>query len=162
MTRIHLPTITAFIWTNRGPNSQPRTQPRHVMHHAEFAQLVLSARWRRTPPRVQGHLRQSSRTNVRSRTRCPANWDLNRSLESEPGRVERWRGGVGFGVIPCLGFPVCVSIAACRAPFPPPAHQTGRADFPHPAFGQGVHVFAHGKFRVRTLNRTRPSSWCRC
>ena len=24
-----------------------------------------------------------------------------------------------------------------HAPFPPPAHQTGRADFPHPAFGQG-------------------------
>jgi hypothetical protein len=31
------------------------------------------------------------------------------------------------------GFPVCVSIAACRAPFPPPAHRTGRADLPHPA-----------------------------
>ena len=31
------------------------------------------------------------------------------------------------------GFPVCVSIVACRAPFPPPAHRTGRADFPHPA-----------------------------
>ena len=24
------------------------------------------------------------------------------------------------------------------APFPHPAHQTGRADFPHPAFGQGI------------------------
>ena len=34
------------------------------------------------------------------------------------------------------GFPVCVSIVACRAPFPPPAHRTGRADFPHPALGQ--------------------------
>ena len=31
------------------------------------------------------------------------------------------------------GFPGCVSIVACRAPFPPPAHRTGRADFPHPA-----------------------------
>ena len=34
------------------------------------------------------------------------------------------------------------------APFPHPAHQTGRADFPHPAFGQGLlnndsHTFAH-------------------
>ena len=24
-----------------------------------------------------------------------------------------------------------------RAPFPPPAHRTGRADFPHPALGEG-------------------------
>ena len=34
------------------------------------------------------------------------------------------------------------------APFPHPAHQTGRADFRHPAFGQGLlngdsHPFAH-------------------
>jgi hypothetical protein len=57
--------------------------------------------------------------------------------ESENGRVERWRGGLGFGIIPCRGFPVCVSLSTCRAPFPPPAHRTGRADFPHPALGQG-------------------------
>jgi hypothetical protein len=43
-----------------------------------------------------------------------------------PGcRVEIWRGGSG-------------------APFPDPAHQTGRAVFPHPAFGQGL-AFAHGR-----------------
>src|SRR5450755_4998814 len=40
-------------------------------------------------------------------------------------RVEIWRGGSG-------------------APFPDPAHQTGRAVFPHPAFGQGL-AFAHGR-----------------
>ena len=28
-------------------------------------------------------------------------------------------------------------MATYAAPFPLPAHQTGRADFPHPAFGQG-------------------------
>ena len=55
-----------------------------------------------------------------------------------PGRVERWCGGLGFGITLCLGFPVCVLISVCHAPFPPPAHQTGRADFPHPAFGQGI------------------------
>jgi hypothetical protein len=49
------------------------------------------------------------------------------------GRVERWRGGVGFGIVPCRGFPVGASIAACHAPFPPPAHRTRRADFPHRA-----------------------------
>jgi len=34
------------------------------------------------------------------------------------GGVEEWRGG-----------------DVCAAPFPLPAHQTGRADFPHPASG---------------------------
>jgi hypothetical protein len=58
----------------------------------------------------------------------------------ENGRVERWRGGVGFDIILFRGFPGCVSIVACRAPFPPPAHRTGRADFPHPALGQGSWV----------------------
>src|SRR4029077_15905680 len=29
------------------------------------------------------------------------------------------------------------AVATDAAPFPLPAHQTGRADFPHPAFGQG-------------------------
>jgi hypothetical protein len=27
------------------------------------------------------------------------------------------------------GFPVCVSLVACHAPFPPPAHRTGRAEW---------------------------------
>ena len=52
------------------------------------------------------------------------------------GRVERWRGGVGFGIIPFQGFPVGVSLAAYRAPFPPPARRTGRADLQHPALGR--------------------------
>ena len=37
--------------------------------------------------------------------------------------------------------------AAAFAPFPDPAHQTGRAVFPHPAFGQGL-----GSFRPRQVS----------
>jgi hypothetical protein len=42
------------------------------------------------------------------------------------------------------------------APFPHPAHQTGRAVFPHPAFGQGcthilLHTFAHEQLPLRSL-----------
>jgi hypothetical protein len=42
------------------------------------------------------------------------------------------------------------------APFPHPAHQTGRAVFPHPAFGQGfsdmlLHTFAHEQLRLGSL-----------
>src|SRR5688500_11181601 len=33
------------------------------------------------------------------------------------------------------------------APFPPPAHRTGRADFPHPALGEG------SRFRMRQAAR---------
>ncbi len=43
-----------------------------------------------------------------------------------------------------------------HAPFPLPAHQTGRADFRHPAFGQGLlngdsHTFAHEPLPLRSL-----------
>jgi hypothetical protein len=34
------------------------------------------------------------------------------------GRVERWRGGLGFGLLPCRGFPVRGAISDCHAPFP--------------------------------------------
>ena len=39
-------------------------------------------------------------------------------MSRQSGGVEEWRGG-----------------DVCAAPFPLPAHQTGRADFPHPASG---------------------------
>jgi hypothetical protein len=58
----------------------------------------------------------------------------NRALvSSEGGRVEVWRGGLGVGLLPYQGFPVCGAISACHAPFPHPAHRTRRADFPHRA-----------------------------
>jgi len=49
-------------------------------------------------------------------------------------------------------------VAAKAAPFPLPAHQTGRADFPHPAFGpRSIHAFAHGRLAVVLVSRTKPS-----
>ena len=54
------------------------------------------------------------------------------------GRVEMWRGGLGFGLLPFQGFPVGGAISVCHAPFPHPAHRTGRADLPHPALGQSI------------------------
>ena len=56
-----------------------------------------------------------------------------------------WRGGLGGAYL----FPPLSSGGASSnrtiAPFPHPAHRTGRADFPHPALGQGPHAFAHGR-----------------
>ena len=69
-------------------------------------------------------------------------------------RVERWRGGLG-GPICCRPFRLPVPQCPHHAPFPPPAHRTGRAVFPHPALGQG-HAFAHGKLRVQ-LPADRPA-----
>jgi len=57
------------------------------------------------------------------------------------GRVEVWRGGLGFGLLLCQGFPVCGAISACHAPFPHPAPRTGRAAFPHPALLQNLRPF---------------------
>ena len=48
------------------------------------------------------------------------------------------RGGLGFGLLPFQGFPVGGAITVCHAPFPHPAHRTGRADLPHPALGQSI------------------------
>lgn len=37
------------------------------------------------------------------------------------GRVEVWRGGLGFGLLPCQGFPARGAMSVCHAPFPHPA-----------------------------------------
>ena len=63
------------------------------------------------------------------------NWVLDADIRGFFGRVEVWRGGLGFGLLPCQGFPVRGAISACHAPFPHPAHRTGRAVFRHPALG---------------------------
>ena len=39
-----------------------------------------------------------------------------------------------------------------------PAHRTGYADFPLPALGEKGHEVAHGRWRVRWVRRTRPST----
>jgi hypothetical protein len=49
-----------------------------------------------------------------------------------------WRGGVRFGLSVSDPF-VCRCLSGpTMAPFPHPAHRTGRADFPHPALGQDI------------------------
>src|SRR6476646_6038791 len=53
------------------------------------------------------------------------------------GRVEMWRGGGRLGISVSAPFVWRCLTGAALAPFPHPAHRTGRADFPHPALGQG-------------------------
>ncbi len=59
-----------------------------------------------------------------------------------------------FSVSPL--FRLRVSHHLDHAPFPHPAHRTGRADLPHTAFGQGLcngdsHTFAHEPLSLRSL-----------
>ena len=71
-------------------------------------------------------------------------------------RVEMWRGGFRLGLSVSGAF-VCRCLTSfAMAPFPHPAHQTGRAVFPHPAFGQGYtdmlhHTFAHEQLSLRSF-----------
>ena len=52
------------------------------------------------------------------------------------GKVEMWRGDVRLSMsVPAPFVWRCLRGSAV-APFPHPAHRTGRADFPHPALGQ--------------------------
>ena len=67
-----------------------------------------------------------------------------------------WRGGFRLGLSVAGPF-VCRCLTSfAMAPFPHPAHQTGKAVFPHPAFGQGctdmlLHTFAHEQSPLGSL-----------
>ena len=91
-----------------------------------------------------------------------SNWAaLCRYTESgwlDIGRVEVWRGGLGFGLLRCQGFPVRDAISDCRAPFPHPAHRTGRADFPHPALLQNFRTSLSARLRGFRAVGTAPAS----
>jgi hypothetical protein len=59
-----------------------------------------------------------------------------------------WRGGCRLCISVTGPFGRRCLTSFAMAPFPHPAHQTGRAVFRHPAFGQGctdmlLHTFAH-------------------
>jgi len=67
-----------------------------------------------------------------------------------------WRGGFRLGLSVTGPFGRRCLTSFTMAPFPHPAHQTGRAVFPHPAFGQGCtdmlhHTFAHERLPLRSL-----------
>ena len=54
------------------------------------------------------------------------------------GRVEVWRGDVRLSMSVSAPFVWRCLSGSAVAPFPHPAHRTGRADFPHPALGQDL------------------------
>ena len=54
------------------------------------------------------------------------------------GKVEVWRGDVRLSMSVSAPFVWRCLSGSAVAPFPHPAHRTGRADFPHPALGQDL------------------------
>jgi hypothetical protein len=62
------------------------------------------------------------------------------------GRVEMWCGGVRSGLSVTAPFVWRCPGNLAVAPFPHPAHRTGRADFPHPALFQNIKPsHSHGR-----------------
>jgi hypothetical protein len=65
------------------------------------------------------------------------------------GRVEMWRGGGRSNISVSAPFVWRCLSGSTVAPFPHPAHRTGRADLPHSALGQDL---------TRLLSRATPSA----
>src|SRR5882672_9031647 len=59
-------------------------------------------------------------------------------LAYDRGRVEMWRGFCRSDISVSAPFVWRCLSGSTVAPFPHPAHRTGRADFPHPALGQDL------------------------
>ena len=114
----------------------------NTLHSSRATQCdVLTARcpvFNRTALRV----RRNRRTLLVSR-------DLPRA--STVCRVEMWCGGVRLGISVSGPFGCRCLTSLAMAPFPHPAHQTGRAVFRHPAFGQGFTTSAASHVRPRTV-----------
>src|SRR5215831_2900023 len=73
---------------------------------------------------------------------CPLTGHTSQAVEATLapayGRVEMWRGICRSDISVSASFVWRCLSGPTMAPFPHPAHRTGRADFPHPALGQDL------------------------
>jgi len=82
-----------------------------------------------------------------------------RSPRRVHGRVEEWRGGVQGRRRPGRAAPFVAALAEKPiAPFPLPAHRTGRDHLGHPALGRVSHGGMRGRHREDASNENTPSS----
>src|SRR5262249_29638000 len=68
------------------------------------------------------------------------------------GRVEMWRGFCRSNISVSAPFVWRCLSGSTMAPFPHPAHRTGRADLPHPALGQDLTPLFGGRRLLQFLN----------
>src|SRR5215467_16166638 len=78
--------------------------------------------------------------------------DLPTWSSSLHGRVEMWRGICRSDISVSAPFVWRCLSGPTVAPFPHPAHRTGRADFPHPALGQDLTPLFGVRRHLRVLN----------
>ena len=76
------------------------------------------------------------------------------------GRVERWRGGLGWTyLLPALSFAGASLVQPCSVSTSRSSNRTCR--FPASGFRTRTHAFAHGTLRSHRRSRTRPNPRCR-
>ena len=115
-------------------------------HEDAFPRPTLNARCRfsqETFAGKRGNGRDAPTPAVRpttaSRLRSTlSSHSLQTTAPERNGRVEMWRGGCRPNISVAAPFVWRCLTGSTVAPFPHPAHRTGRADFPHPALGQDV------------------------
>ena len=100
---------------------------------------------------TQGRTAGSPSTTARALDYSLKRWAaLTRYLDDGQvpiGRVEMWRGGRRFRLSVSTPFVRWCPSSVALAPFPHPAHRTGRADFPHPALFQHIKPSrSHGRY----------------
>src|SRR5271168_1578993 len=87
------------------------------------------------PMNIDAALADRPLSPLQRRSWQPTTGDLRPAAH---GRVEVWRGGVRSSMSVSAPFVWRCLSSSTVAPFPHPAHRTGRADFPHPALGQDL------------------------
>ena len=77
-------------------------------------------------------------------------------------RVERWRGGRRPEGSCCRRLSAsCRCLSSYHSSVSTSRSSNRTCGFPASGFRTGHHAFAHGKLRVRSASRTKPSSWYR-
>ena len=105
--------------------------PGGVEPHTSLGRVPVSVCFFCSDLQTSQNRRQHLADGLDATTTCVLLQDLCDNLGFMVARiVSAWSVAGPFGC-PCPNI-------LHHAPFPPPAHQTGRVDFPHPAFGQGL------------------------
>jgi hypothetical protein len=85
---------------------------------------------------------------------------MSRRRQNRLGRVEMWRGGLGWACLfPALSFAGASLSKPCSVSTSRSSNRTGA--FNASGSRRKHHGFAHGKLRVRSASRTKPNLSCR-
>ena len=118
---IHTPPIAVRNCRNSGPTGNLPRAVRRGYHNSRSDIHLNGLAWTVADVRVESDLAPIADVRPGMSQKC---------------RVEMWRGGGRLNISVAASFVWRCLSGSALAPFPHPAHRTGRADFPHPALGQ--------------------------